>query len=375
MKYSAITSAFLSVAVSALAATDWDAIDHDKPHSFGVQVPLWFNASLSMQGVSDSKSGTITGDPAVDSRQDRFYADGFNRLNSAGNPTIAGTAASELFPRTTYFGFQDNRQVVPPSFSPSGNIPGSLSLHDVTLVGGQYTSALRNGDQNPGVELFYRYRWKNPEKWTLDLEAGMSWQTFDWSQSGNVDAVAAVAEDRYNTGTVDPRVFPGSGGTLPYSGPFQPVGGTPWIGSVPSRQATAYLPASVNSTRDLELDSWVGRIGPAAHWRFHPRWRLGALVGLAVGYSDVTYSFRDQISVNSPTVPVLVQQGQGGYSDVWFGLYSALRLTYRLSERWDVLVEGRHIWTDAQTHTASGRVFRLDLSEGVGVSVGVACRF
>jgi hypothetical protein len=71
----------------------------------------------------------------------------------------------------------------------------------------------------------------------------------------------------------------------------------------------------------------------------------------------------------------LVQQGQGGYSDVWFGLYSALRLTYRLSERWDVLVEGRHIWTDAQTHTASGRVFRLDLSEGVGVSVGVACRF
>lgn len=375
MKYTAITLACLGAVIPALAETNWDAVDRENPHSFGVQVPLWFNASLSMHGKSDSRSGTITGDPNIDGRQDRYYADGFNRLNAAGNPTIATTAASELFPRTTYFGFQDNRQVTPPSFSPAGNIPGSLSLHDVTLVGGQYTADLGNGGQSPGVELFYRYRWKNPEKWTLDLEAGMSWQTFDWSQSGDVDAVAAVDEDRYNTGTVDPRVFPGSGGTLPYAGPYQPVGGTPWIGSVPSRQATTTLPATVNSTRDLELDSWVGRIGPAAHWRFHPRWRLGALVGLAVGYSDVTYSFRDQISVNSPTVPVLIQQGQGGYSDVWFGLYSALRLTYRLSERWDVLVEGRHLWTEKQAHEASGRVFRLDLSDGVAVSVGAAYRF
>lgn len=375
MKHTAITLACLGTAIPALAETNWDAVDRENPHSFGVQVPLWFNASLSMHGKSDSRSGTITGDPNIDGRQDRYYADGFNRLNAAGNPTIATTASSELFPRTTYFGFQDNRQVTPPVFGPTGNLPGSLSLHDVNLVGGQYTSALANGDQNPGVELFYRYRWKNPERWTLDLEAGVSWQTFDWSQSGAVDAVAAVDEDRYPTGTVDPRVFPGSGGTLPYAGPYQPVGGTPWIGSVPSRQPTAHLPASVDSRRDMELDSWVGRIGPAAHWRFHPRWRLGALVGLAVGYSDASYSFRDRISVNSPTVPVLVQQGQGGFSDVWFGLYSALRLTYRLSERWDVLVEGRHLWTEKQSHDAGTRVLRLDLSDGVAVSIGAAYRF
>jgi hypothetical protein len=60
---------------------------------------------------------------------------------------------------------------------------------------------------------------------------------------------------------------------------------------------------------------------------------------------------------------------------VWFGLYSALRLTYRLSERWDVLVEGRHLWTEKQAHEASGRVFSLDLSDGVAVSVGAAYRF
>jgi len=375
MNYTAITSALLSVAIPVSAGSDWDAIDREHRHSFGVQVPLWFHAGVSMEGVSDSRSGTITGDPALDGRQDRYYDDGFNRLNSVGNPTIAGTAPSELFPRTTHFGFLDNRQVSPPSFGPAGSIPGSLSLHDVTLVGGGYTSAFRNGENSPGVELFYRYRWKNPEKWTLDLEAGISWQTFDWSQSGDVDAVAAVDEDRYPTGTVDPRVFPGSGGNLPYAGPFQPVGGTPWIGSVPSRQATAYLPASVNTARDLEMDSWIGRIGPAVHWRFHPRWRFGALVGLAVGHSDVTYSFRDRISVNSPTVPVLIQQGQGGYTDTWLGLYSALRLTYRLSERWDVLAEARHLWTDAQTHTAGGRRIRLDFSEGFGISVGAAYRF
>lgn len=43
--------------------------------------------------------------------------------------------------------------------------------------------------------------------------------------------------------------------------------------------------------------------------------------------------------------------------------------------RWDVLVEGRHVWTDAQTQTASGREFRLDLYDGVVVSVGGPCRF
>ena len=372
MKYSKVATLWFCALVPALAQ---EATDKNDRHSFGAQVPFWFGAGLTISGTPDLRSGGITGNADVDARQDRYYADGFNRVNSVGNPTIATTAQSELFPRTTFFGFNSNSQVTPPVFDPNGNTHGHLSLHDVALVGGDYTSTLKNEQPSPGLELFYRYRWKDRPKWTLDLEAGISWLNLEWEQSGTLGAVAGVYEDRYSTGTVDPRIFPESGGTLPYAGPFEPTGGTPWIGSTPDRQAYYTAPATVQTDRELTLNALVIRLGPGLAWKPAERWQIGLLAGLAVGHSHAEYHFHDVIQVDNPSVPVLTQSGEGEFSDTWVGLYSAARLTHHLSQHWDVLVELRHIWTGDQTHVEDGRVFDLNLSEGFGASLGAIYRF
>ncbi len=372
MKHRTAAAVWLCATVQALAQ---DGAAQRSRHSFGVQVPFWFGAGLSMSGTPNLRSGTITGNPDVDARQDRFYADGFNRVNSVGNPAIATTSPQDLFPRTTFFGFESNSQVTPPTFGPTGNTPGHLSLHDVALVGGDYAASQDNDQASPGVELFYRYRWKDRQKWTLDLEAGLSWMNLQWSQGGVIGATAGIYEDRYSTGTVDPRVFPDAGGSLPYAGPYEPSGGTPWIGSTPERQPYTTAPASVQTDRKFTLDSLVIRLGPGVAWKPTDRWELGLLAGLAVGYSNAEYRFRDTIRVENPTIPTLTQSGQGEFSDVWLGLYSAARVTRELSEHWQVLVEVRHIWTEDRTYYQSGRVFNLDLSQGFGASIGAIYRF
>lgn len=342
-------------------------------HQFGLDVPVWFGATASFSGGMDRDAGIITGDPSVDSRADRFYDDGYVRVNALGNPTIPGTGPADTFPRTSYFGFQSNQQVTEPDFSGATIVPGSVSYHNVRLNGGTFEKGFSN-DPTPGMELFYRYTAREEASWSWGLEAGLSWMRLDWDQTGTFGAVATVQEDRYNTGTVNAKVSVSSGG-LPYEGTYDPQPGRPWIGSSPDRQTPYTRAASVTTQREVTSDWVLLRLAPGIDWKASDRISLGLQAGPVVGWTGTDYQFSDRVTVFDPGIPTLNQAGSGSDDRFIFGLYSGLRLAYRISEHWGTHIEARHLWVDDLHVSGGGRNVTVGIADGWGVTAGVSWRF
>ena len=97
-------------------------------HHFGAGVPVWLKARGNITATRSTNPGAAPGAPATlaAGRVDRFYDDGFNRVNAAGNPALGlgGT------PVTSFFGDQADAQVA------NAVGAGTLSLHSVQLNGG-----------------------------------------------------------------------------------------------------------------------------------------------------------------------------------------------------------------------------------------------
>ena len=341
-------------------------------HEVGLATPFWTGVRANVHAFGVLNHGTITGNPATDARQDRLYVDGFNRVNSIFNPDVALSGPFDSFPRTTYFGFSDNSQFSPTTGPTIDNL-GSLSLHAFESLSGGYGN-LGSNEIRPAVEIFYRYNLLPRERWSLDLEVGLSWMTMGWTEGGVVSGEARLIEDKFTTGTVDPRVNVEAGGSLPYSGPFDPQGGEPWIGSTPTRRVYSSN-AIISGKRDLDMEALLLRLGPALSWKLIPRIDVGLQLGVVLGRVGTSFSYADQITFQDRSIPSIGQSGNVS-QDTWvFGLYSAVRLTYHLSEKWDLFVEGRHMFVDAIRLREPQRSTEVDLSQGIGVVIGIGYNF
>ncbi len=362
-----------TASASKYRLSDLTRTGSEKPrHKFGVAIPIWFGAQATMRSSGGMNVGTITGNPATDARQDRFYADGFNRVNSVGNPNVGLTGPVDSFPRTTYFSFAHNSQFSPTA-GPTVLNPGRLSLHAFDSLKGGYGNFGGN-EIRPSVELFYRYTLLPRERWSLDLEVGLSWMSMGWKEKGVVSAEAQWVKDVFDTGTVDPRVNVGLGGRLPYVGPFDPQGGEPWIGSTPSRRVYTGN-ALVSGQRELNLDAYLFRFGPALSWQVVPQLDLGLQVGAILGWASSSVSYADQIAFQDPTIPTVAQSGSVS-DDKWvLGLHSAVRATYHFNRRWDFFAEGRHMLLDTIHIQDPQRSAEVDLSSGFGAAFGIGFKF
>ncbi len=363
---------YLCLLSALLAATGAPAQERSKSrHQFGVQIPVWFNAKASFSARAATNPGPDDGSPTTD----RFYDDGYNRVDSTGNAVSPAPPANYSFPRTSFFGYASDAQAssipgVTPATDPDPALTGgTLALHSVAINGGQYTRPFSQ-TALPGIEFFYRYDWLEKRKWSVDLEAGVSYQHADWEQSGSVGATANVLTDIYGLGGV---VLPT--GTAPFSGLFaNTIPGAPVIGSTPTR-TEATVPATVTGQRNLQLDTVHLRLGPALEWRFAERWRAHALAGVAFGWSHSSFDFTDSITTTDPTVPTLNQAGSGSGSHLWIGAYTAVRLERQLSEKWEAHAEVRRIWQESYRQDAGIRSARIDSAKGLGVVIGVSRSF
>jgi hypothetical protein len=340
-------------------------------HQFGVQIPVWFNAKASFSARRATNPGPNDGNPATD----RFYDDGFNRVDSTGNAVSPAPPANYSFPRTSFFGYLSDAQAtsipgVTPATDPDPALTGgTLALHSVAINGGEYTRPFSQ-QPLPGIEFFYRYDWLEKKKWSVDLEAGISYQHADWEQAGAVGAMANVLTDIFGLGGV---VLPA--GMAPFSGLFaNTIPGAPVIGSTPTRSETT-VAAIVTGRRNLRVDTVHLRLGPALEWRFAERWRAHALAGVALGLSRSSFDFTDSTTVADPTVPTLNQAGSGSGSHLWVGAYTAVRLERQLSEKWEAHAEVRRIWQESYRQDAGIRSANIDAAKGLGVVVGLSRHF
>lgn len=326
-------------------------------HHFGFGTPTWVNARAKFTVTRATNPGAAPAAPATlaDGRVDRFYDDGYNRVNSAGNPVLLGE------PRTSFFGYQADAQVVNAAGA------GTLSLHSLRLNGGDYSRNLDN-QPFPGLELFYRYDWKAAKRWSVSWEIAAAYNYFHWEQNGAPNSTVDLISDVFGLGGV--ALAPGA----PYAGPFAPVPFTPSVGSTPAR-TQANVAAAVTGPRRLEMHALQLRVGPALTWEPTEKWQLGVQGGLALGVGFSRLSFAEQITVATPNIAPISQSGRSSDAHFWAGLFSALRVSRRLSERWDAHVELRHLLTQPIRHNGPTRSGEINLSDGLGIGTGVSYRF
>ena len=353
------TSLLIASACVLHASVHGQEVNHSAAsrHHFGFSTPTWINAHAKFTATRATNPGAAPAAPATlaDGRVDRFYDDGFNRVNSAGNPVLLGAT------RTSFFGYQSDAQVVNAAGA------GTLSLHSLRLNGGDYSRSLDN-QPFPGLETFYRYDWKAGKKWLLSWELAAAYNYFHWEQNGAPNSTVDLISDVFGLGGV--ALAPGA----PYSGPFAPVPFTPIVGSTPVRtQAT--VGAAVTGPRKLEMHALQLRVGPALTWEPTEKWQIGVQGGLALGVGFSRLSFAEQITVATPNIATISQSGRSSDAHFWAGLFSALRINRRLSEHLDAHVELRHLLTQPIRHNGPTRSGEINLSEGLGIGTGVSYRF
>ena len=323
-------------------------------HHFGVSLPVWLNAKAKFTATRATNPG-----PAAGGTAERFYDDGYNRVDSTGNaPVVLGGP-----PSTSFFGYANDAQVV------NAVGAGTLSLHTVQLNGGDYTRDLSNKPQFPGVDFFYRYDWKAGEKWRVNWELGAAYNYFKWEQNGAPGSTVNLLTDVFALGGV--TLFPGA---APYNGPFTALPGSPVIGSTPARtEGTA--PAAVTGVRKLELHALQFRVGPTLDWVPNDKWTVGLQGGLALGVGWSQLAFAEQITVTAANIAPINQSGRSDDMHAWAGWFSALRIGRKLNEHWDAHIEVRHIWQETLRHNGPTRSGEFNLSDGLGIGTGVSYRF
>ncbi|MEN9573074.1 MAG: hypothetical protein RL514_929 [Verrucomicrobiota bacterium] len=348
------TSLLIISACVLHASVHGQELDHPATarHHFGFGTPTWINARAKFTATRATNPGAAPAAPATlaDGRVDRFYDDGYNRVNSAGNPVLLGE------PRTSFFGYQADVQV-----------GGTLSMHSLRLNGGDYSRSLDN-QPFPGLELFYRYDWKAAKSWSVSWEIAAAYNYFHWERNGAPNSTVDLISDFFGLGGV--ALAPGA----PYAGPFTPVPFTPTVGSTPVR-TEGTVAATVTGPRKLEMHALQLRVGPALTWEPTEKWQLGVQGGLALGLGFSRLSFAEQITVATPNIAPISQSGRSSDAHFWAGLFSALRVNRRLSERWDAHVEVRHLLTGRIRHNGPTRSGEINLSDGLGIGTGVSYRF
>ena len=358
MKPTLLLLAGVSVLHAPVRAADLEERTESR-HHFGASLPVWLKAGAKFTATRATNPG-----PAAGSAVDRFYDDGYNRVNAAGNPVLP-PAGPFAMPRTSFFGYQSDGQVANLPASPAAG--GALSMHSGQLNGGDYGRSLDN-QPLPGLEFFYRYDWKAGRNWQVSWELAAAYNFFNWEQHGAPNSTVNLLTDVFALGGV--VLPPGA----PYDGPFTPTPFSPQIGSTPTR-TEATVAAAVTGKRRLQLHAMQFRAGPAFQWEPNANWQIGLQGGLALGVGFSQLSFAEQITVADPTVPVISQSGRSSAAHFWAGLFSSLRINRRLGEHWDAHVEIRHLLTDAIHHNGPTRSGEISLSEGFAVATCVSYRF
>jgi hypothetical protein len=329
--------------------------ERDLRSRIGVGFSFGFGAKVSLGSMETftSSVGASTG-----GGMNRTYLDGFVSVDSSDNLGDVRVPS-----RTHNFGFEDSSQV------DLVRNAGTIEFHDVRLSGGSALDSKRDG-ASPGFEIFYSRRLSKGQKWERELEIGLSFQDIG-IRSGTGAANFEVLTDSYELGGVDPTVR-----GVPYTGGFLPdISGSPKIGDIPTRTLSTAQGTIIGGT-DIDSTTLMGRLGPSFRYHASDKFRLNLLGGVALGYSsvDVRYNEVRSVSLGGSAI-VSRRSGSFGDSDLVWGGYAAVRGSYYLTERLTALGEVRYLYTDSFELNDGVRSASIELSDGIGLMLGVGYDF
>lgn len=306
---------------------------------------LWFRTRV-IYGANPAVN------PALAAKTDRFYDDGYNRVDASGN--LGDSGVGPLASRTGYFGFINDNQV--------DLRAGTLALHRTGLGEGIYRS-VDDGVKRPSWHVNLRISLGDvtPDRRDWGGEVGLEWARFSDSATGPVAANLQVTTDSYPLGGVVPQ-------RAPYSGRYSPLPGDQRIGDVPTRSASS-VAGTLNGRQSFNASTTVVRFG--GWWELsrssvvepedeEQRWSVFLRGGPALVITRARFAVDE-----TPAAPGLAAGprvvASASRRDRDWGWYLGAQARRNFTERFSLLAGGDFLKGPRVTVSQGERFARLDL--------------
>ena len=313
---------------------------------FGVSYRAGFNISAEFKNVASVAHGPSDPrgpGPATGGGIDRFYDDGYNRVDISGNKDGL----------TWFWGAKNQSQV-------QGD---QLLMHSSSAS--TIDSKSVDADVSHGFELTYNRELGRGKKgnWAWGVEGAFGWMNVSVGDNRPLSGGVKTIEDAYNLG--------GVGVTAPYNGDYEGPGTL--IEDAPNRTTTSNPNGTlVTGSRGFEADLFSFRLGPYVDLPINEKWSVGLSGGLALGVMDGEFSFDQLVAAGSS---VTHQVGSVSHTDVLIGGYVSATLRYAINPAWSVFIGGQFVSLSDYTAKAGGQKVVLDLSATAFATAGVSYSF
>lgn len=327
--------------------------------------PRWhFEAGPSTWlGVELNYGASAAADPSTAARTDRFYDDGFNRVDASGN--LGDGTGGALASRTGFFGFNTDNQV---------NLQaGTLALHRLQAAEGVYFRKL-DPSHRPGIDVNLRLSLAAPamtRDWGVEL--GGDFVRFQRTSNAPVSADIRLLTDTYALGGVVPQ-------RAPYTGRFSPLPGDQRIGDTPTRTITT-APGSVSGTRSFSARTTLVRLGgwfevlPGGSGASElERWSVLAHAGPALLRTRASFNLDEQVQAGGVTATTRVT-ASGARSKTDWGAFAGLKARRSLGEHCALQVWGDYLRGAKTTVSGGTRYAQFDLSSAWLLGLALEVQF
>ena len=340
----AVTSLLLAPTFKLLAADEVPQMKLEQPNKatknrFGISYRMGFNVEAQFKNVGNVRTPGAAGrgpGPATGGDVDRFYDDGYNRVDVSGNTDNL----------TWFWGYKNASQI-------QGD---TLVMHSSTAKG--INSDSTTDDPQHGFELTYNREIGQigKSKSTWGFEGGFGWMNLDIKDDRRLAGGIRTTADAFELGGVNPNVppmtseYPGHAGTFEGPVPGAP-GEFPLIGSVPNRTITVNANgATVTGERTFDGNFFSFRVGPYVEIPLNDKWTISLSAGFVAAVVEGEFEFDHQVAVSG--APSTRQTGDGSNTDVLFGGYAGATIHYAINDRWGVFAGGPYLGL-ADCYTAS----------------------
>jgi len=310
------------------------------------------NASFNAPALGLLTPPPLAGSGATGNPVAREYADGFVRVDS--------TANADGY--TSYWGYNSDSQVQ--GVGSEGG--GSLLMRSTVSANGP-GGLKQTDDPQHGVELMYQHEFARNPKWRVGVEVAFNYTWLDIRASRTAPAMLTRIVDAYPLEGITPPLAPYAG-TLDGPGPL--------LNDRFTRTTETETPEGWNiaNSRKLEGQLYGLRIGPYYEFPFTESVTFSLSAGLAAGYVDTKFSYRDSLSGGAGGV---LASGQGSSSKDGFlaGAYVGGMFTMAVRQHMSLFAGAQWQYLNSWKVSAGEHEVKLDFSKSVFVSAGVSFDF
>jgi hypothetical protein len=315
----------------------------------GISYLMGINVSVDFRqlgGLQLSDPGPATGGTV-----NRFYDNGYNRVDISGN---AGG-------QTWFWGYSS------PNSVQGNNLVLQSDATPATAHSGMYQDHPQSG-----VELTYSRELTRGKKWRMGVEGAFGYMFLSFHDTQTVNYFVNRTSDSFAlNGVIPPEP--------PYNGTFQGPGAV--IGSEPGNRTITSISGAATIAGDRRLDAniFTLRLGPYFELPISRKFSVMLDGGLTLGYAQSTFSFEETVLISDPLYGINLNSGarygSGSQTDFLVGGYAGANLGYAISERVRLVAGAMFQSTGRTFNDREGKSSVLDLGRSVIFSIGATYSF